>query len=909
MIRHITLLTLWLFISLLFLDKLHAQNTLVDGTVYDGDSKETLIGVQIKIKDTGEGVITDFEGNFSLETEVARPFTLTIESPGYATREFTIEDPVEHYEITLSTNRGLGDGIVVAASRAAERKFESPVSVQKMDILDIKNNPGADFYTGLAYLKGVQMNTSSLAFQSMNTRSFADAQNWRFVQVIDGVDTNLPGFGFSMGNLSGASELDVRSIEVVPGAGSALYGPNAFNGFISIDTKNPFDYPGISAYIKTGLTVQNGFDTNPYNDFGLRLAHKFSEKLAVKVNVTYLAATDWGAQDESYIIANEDVPFKDYYLGLPRNNPTYNAVHVYGDEVHANVDLGDGTLSPISRTGFRERDIIDYGIGNLKVSGAIHYRPTDNVELIYDLKYSENDAILRHTWFFPMVGLKHQLHRFEAKGAHTFVRAYYSQQHTNNAYSILAGSMFLQEQLKTTPLWGADYGAAYRGEVAGVVGGDHDIARIYADRDMPQPGDPDFMKLMPLLFRNDQGLPGVATFSDLSQSFNIEAGFDVLEPVSGINIQVGANYRRYWLDSEGRLYNDSPNGFGRSIRIFQYGAYTQASRSLFNNRLALRASARIDDHRNFDLRFTPRASMVLTLDEKRNHNIRVSAQTAFRNAAPQEAYLAMDVGLYVILGGTLHNLYNYRYDMGDGQLVKGRDIIENLYTPASYEAYVEGGSVDPSLLQKVNIEALKPERVTSYEIGYRGLFREFVYLDINFYRNIYYDLASSTVAHNPETHRRFAIQSNVANPIYSTGLEAGVEFALPKGMQLGMNYTYTVFDATEAVKNDARFLPSFNSPNSRFNILLGSNDIWNGMGFNIKYRWSEGYTWQSGLGQGDIASYGVMDAAVSYKVSKWKSTLKLGASNLLNTPYRTIYGGPYVGGLYYMSVVFDSFVP
>lgn len=888
----------------------YSQQTKVSGLVKDTDTEETLIGVQIRIKGTSEGVITDFDGNFEITTSHPRPFYLEFETIGYQKREVLVAKAAEFLEVNLVAFNSLTDGIVVAASRLAERTFEPAVSVQKMDIIDIKNNPGADFYTGLAFLKGVQMNTSSLAFQSVNTRSFADAQNWRFVQVIDGVDTNLPGFGFSMGNLSGASELDVRSIEVVPGAGSALYGPNAFNGFISIDTKNPFDYPGLSVYLKNGFTTQQDFGSNPYTDVGLRYAGQLGPKLGFKVNMTYLRATDWGANDESYIIANSDVPRKDELLSLPRDYPTYDAVHVYGDEVKALVDLGDSTLAPISRTGFKERDIIDYGINNIKLNAALHYRFNEKIEAIYDVKFSQNDAILRHTWFFPMVGLKHQLHRLEVKGSNFFVRSYYSKQHTNDAYSILKGSMFIQEQLRPTELWGADYGAAYRGEIPGIPAGDHYQARKFADRLVPHPSSPEFIQLMPLIFRNEEGIPGMATFSDLSSSFNVEGGYNFTHKVTGVHLQLGGNYRKYWLNSEGRLYNDGPSGFNRSIEVYEYGAYTQASKSILNNRLALRASLRYDKNRNFKGRLTPRASAVLTLDEERKHNIRASVQSAFRNAAPQEAYMAMDVDLYVIMGGTLHNIYNYNYSMGDGNQINGREILNDLVTPESFQAFAAAGASDTSLLVPVNINPLRPEKVTSVEVGYRGLFGESFTIDLNFYRNVYKDLASSTVAYNMATGRNFAFHTNTPEPITAYGVEAGLGLRLPGGFQLGVNYTYTDFDAEAAVQADPNFLPTFNSPNNRFNIIFGNPNIAKkGFGFNVKYRWSEGYTWQSPLGQGDIAAFGVMDAAISLKVPAIKSNLKLGASNLLNTPYRTIYGGPYAGGLYYMGIVFDSFVP
>ena len=56
------------------------------------------------------------------------------------------------------------------------------------------------------------------------------------MQLLDGVDGQAPGLNFPIGNILGASELDVESVELIPGA-SALYGPNAMNGILLLNSK------------------------------------------------------------------------------------------------------------------------------------------------------------------------------------------------------------------------------------------------------------------------------------------------------------------------------------------------------------------------------------------------------------------------------------------------------------------------------------------------------------------------------------------------------------------------------------------------------------------------------------------------------------------------------------------------
>src|SRR5690606_15317953 len=116
---------------------------------------------------------------------------------------------------------------------------ESPLTVETMGIIAIKETPAANFYEGLGNLKGVDVTASSLSFKVINTRGFNSTSPVRSLQIIDGVDNQSPGLNFSLGNFLGASELDVQKVDLIVGASSAYYGPNAFNGVIAMQTKSP----------------------------------------------------------------------------------------------------------------------------------------------------------------------------------------------------------------------------------------------------------------------------------------------------------------------------------------------------------------------------------------------------------------------------------------------------------------------------------------------------------------------------------------------------------------------------------------------------------------------------------------------------------------------------------------------
>ena len=122
----------------------------------------------------------------------------------------------------------------------SEKLKESPLSIEAMNINDIKETSATNFYEGLSHMKGVDLTSASLGFRVINTRGFNSTSPVRTLQIIDGVDNASPGLNFALGNFLGASELDLMKVEIISGASSAFYGPNAFNGVISMETKDPF---------------------------------------------------------------------------------------------------------------------------------------------------------------------------------------------------------------------------------------------------------------------------------------------------------------------------------------------------------------------------------------------------------------------------------------------------------------------------------------------------------------------------------------------------------------------------------------------------------------------------------------------------------------------------------------------
>ena len=200
------------FLLLLFCGISYSQTT-ITGSVVD-DNSQPIPGANIIVVGTATGTVTDFDGNFTLTYNQNPPFSITASSVGF--ESVTVEITSNNQKLSIILKEGTAlDEVVISASRTPERIFESPVTVERFGLKEIKNTASADFYGGLENLKGVDVNTNSLTFKSVNTRGFATFANNRFMQLVDGMDNSTPALNFPIGNLVGMTETDVLSVELL----------------------------------------------------------------------------------------------------------------------------------------------------------------------------------------------------------------------------------------------------------------------------------------------------------------------------------------------------------------------------------------------------------------------------------------------------------------------------------------------------------------------------------------------------------------------------------------------------------------------------------------------------------------------------------------------------------------------
>jgi outer membrane receptor protein involved in Fe transport len=925
-------------VCLILTHMVQAQTT-YKGIVMDAAINDPIIGATLIIKGTTTGTATDWDGTFALTTDKALPFTLEIAYLGYVTKEVEVTEN-KRLTINLQEDAVTIEAVEVKASRISDKQKESPLTIEALDNIAIKETPAADFYDGLGSLKGVDLTAASLGFKVVNTRGFNSTSPVRSLQIIDGVDNQAPGLNFSLGNFLGSSELDVNKVELVVGASSAFYGPNAFNGVISMETKDPFFHTGLSAMVKVGernmlkgaIRWADVFQNKDGNDF-----------IAYKLNFEALRADDW--------VADNFDPVDD--SDVSASNPgRFDAVNIYGDEYFRGNDFSDlplsdpvGLLGQWHRTGYEEEDLVDYGTRNYKANAAVHFRlnpalKEQSPELIIGSSYGSGTTVYQGDNRFSLRGITFLQNKIEFRKKNTyFLRAYTTRTGAGESYDPYFTALKLQENAKKNREWSIDYADYWQSDIVpliiesdypklevsidpetgqlitnfdaqgarqwqidnnGLLMQWHNDAAAYADAG-PQssssqaspyfrPGTPEFKQEFDQItstLRSDGG----TRFFDNSALYHAHGEY-VFKPLWIDRITIGSNARLYTPESRGTVFYDTT---GTEITNFEFGVYGGLQKSLFDNRVKLQGAIRADKNQNFDWLISPAASIVYT--PSANNFFRASFSSAIRNPTLSDQYLFLNVGR-AILSGNLEG-------------------VSNLVTVESLGDFF--ATQMPSVLDSFNIAPVKPEKVKTFELGFRTTLFQKLYVDAGYYYSIYdsflgfqigvdleYDNSSGPITVQRLQAYRYA--ANSQNQVTTQGFSIGLNYFLGTNYSLSGNYSWNRLN-----KNfpDDPIIPAFNTPEHKFNLGFGGRnlDLGDGrknLGFNINYKWIEGFLFEgSPQFTGFIPTYDMLDAQVNYTFKKYDTTLKIGASNILDKQRFQTYGGPRIGRLAYITLTYE----
>ncbi len=321
----------------------------IAGTVKNA-SGAPLAGAQVTVTGLSLGAVSSGDGRFRIVNVPAGTHELRIQRIGQQVRtvsvsvrggeETTVDVTMEGAAVTLG-------GVVVSASRRAEKITDAPATITAIgpEILDM--TVGNTFASALKEAKGLDFIQVGMTSVAINARGFNSSFNNRFLMVEDGRIAVLPENGLPVGSFTATPKVDLAGMEVIVGPGSALYGPDASNGVLSLNTKDPREFPGTTIELTGG--------SRSYRDIQARYAG-VTGNLGFKVSGEYQAADDW----ENYLYYNAGGSI------VPR-----------------------GTAGAVGEDQLKDR--INWNTGVIRGTGAVvYYRGDQRLELSGGMSRSDN---------------------------------------------------------------------------------------------------------------------------------------------------------------------------------------------------------------------------------------------------------------------------------------------------------------------------------------------------------------------------------------------------------------------------------------------------------------------------------------------------------------------------------------
>jgi outer membrane receptor protein involved in Fe transport len=409
---------------------------------------------------------------------------------------------------------------------------------------------------------------------------------------------------------------------------------------------------------------------------------------------------------------------------------------------------------------------------------------------------------------------------------------------------------------------------------------------------------------------------GGSRFYDKSSLYHAQGEYIFDLPFA--KIRAGGSARLYRPNSRGTIFEDTlqytretivnedgttstvrTDSSYREVTNWQAGAYVGMEKKFIDDRLTVQATLRVDKNENFNAVISPAASLVFQLNE--NTILRAGVSSAVRNPTMADQFLYYDVGRAILLGN-----------------LSGQD---SLVTLDSFDAARNSQLFDWNQLEFFNVDPIQPEKARTFEVGYRGTVSNKLYIDASYYYTFYEDFIGFniglTLPYTPQAERPdftslqvFRVAANATETVTTQGFSVGVNYYFYKTFALTSNYSWNNLVSGD----DDPIIPAFNTPEHKVNIGINARDLktdfglfqLKNWGFSANAKWVDGFVFEgSPQFTGFVPSYYMVDAAVMTNFKKINTTLKLGASNLTDNRVFTVYGGPYIGRMAYISIIYE----
>ena len=238
----------------------------------------------------------------------------------------------------------------------------------------------------------------------------------------------------------------------------------------------------------------------------------------------------------------------------------------------------------MTRTGFNEKDLVDYGTKNFRVNTAFHYKVTEKAEFITQAGYGNGTSVYTMANRFSLRNFQIGNLKLELKHPEYYLRAYGVAEFSGNTYDAGSTGLLMNEAWKPSEQWYTDFIGTFTQQV--LIGDNQQnalrFARLVADnRDevgnvfdntkpaRPIPGTPEFRQLFNSIVGKTVNQGGTKVL-DKSRMAHAEGMYDFSKKIRFAEIMAGASARVYAVDSDGTIFIDKPDA-PLLVRQFEIG--------------------------------------------------------------------------------------------------------------------------------------------------------------------------------------------------------------------------------------------------------------------------------------------------------------------------------------------------
>ena len=347
--------------AVMLLGNVYSQSQ-VSGSVSDSDNMTGIPGVNVVIEGTSVGTVTDFDGNFVLNSNQAPPFNLVISYVGYSAQTVSVTSSDQDISVSLSAGHNLEE-VVISAGRREQKVLEAPASISVISARTIENSPNVtDPVRLLANIPGIQIQQQTANTLNVEMRAGSGVFGTSTFLVKDNRYMVTPSAGLFQSYQAGLSNLDLATVEVVRGPAGVLYGPGVTSGVVHFRTKSPIDYEGNSMSVWAGEMSAIGTE--------IRIARANSDKtFGWKINAKVSTGDDFVYENEAAITAKTGMPFSTQVRQPAISNKMVDPV----GSLSSRVLLG---TSDLDKDGDGNMMINDYS--NMTFDAHLEWRPSDD---------------------------------------------------------------------------------------------------------------------------------------------------------------------------------------------------------------------------------------------------------------------------------------------------------------------------------------------------------------------------------------------------------------------------------------------------------------------------------------------------------------------------------------------------